>query len=110
MKILHIEKKGPKLNTLERFHIYDMTKRGLQMNDTFTDIHNHIFDILIKTHTQITPSHQPTPIKHTQYIYTQEPQQKAVQIVPLQENNTTTTMGNCVDLHNSITKTCKYTH
>jgi hypothetical protein len=35
MKILHTEKKGPKLNTLDRFHIYDMTKRGLQMNDTF---------------------------------------------------------------------------
>jgi hypothetical protein len=74
MKILHIEKKGPKLNTLERFHIYDMTKRGLQVNDTFTDMHNPIFDILIKTHTQITPSHQhPTPIDHTQYIYTQGP-------------------------------------
>jgi hypothetical protein len=51
MKILHIEKKGPKLNTLERFHIYKMTKKGLQMNDTFTDIHNPIFDVLIKTHT-----------------------------------------------------------
>jgi hypothetical protein len=51
MKILHVEKKGPKLNTLERFHIYDMAKRGLQMNDTFMDMHNSIFDILIKTHT-----------------------------------------------------------
>jgi hypothetical protein len=49
MKILHIEKKGPKLNTLERFHLYKMTKKGLQMNDTFRDIHNPIFDILIKT-------------------------------------------------------------
>jgi hypothetical protein len=26
MKILHIEKIGPKLNTLERFHKYDMTE------------------------------------------------------------------------------------
>jgi hypothetical protein len=50
MKILHIEKKGPKLNTLERYHIYEMTKRGLQMNDTFMDMHNPIFDVLIKTH------------------------------------------------------------
>jgi hypothetical protein len=57
MKILHIEKKRPKLNTLERYHIYEMTKRGLQMNDTFTDMHNPIFDVLIKTHTQTTPSH-----------------------------------------------------
>jgi hypothetical protein len=51
MKILHIEKKGPKLNTLEWFHIYKMAKKGLQMNDPFTDIHNPIFDVLIKTHT-----------------------------------------------------------
>jgi hypothetical protein len=59
MKVLYIKKKGPKLNTLERFYIrvYDMTKRGLQMNNTFTDMHNPIFDILIKTQTQITPSH-----------------------------------------------------
>jgi hypothetical protein len=57
MKILHIEKKGPKLNTLERFHICDVTKKVLQMNDTFTDTHNPIFNILIKTHTQTTPSH-----------------------------------------------------
>jgi hypothetical protein len=34
MEILHTEKKGSKLNTLERFHIYDITKKGLQMNNT----------------------------------------------------------------------------
>jgi hypothetical protein len=48
MEILHIEKKGPKFNTLERFYIYDLTKKSLQMSDTFTDMHNPIFDILIK--------------------------------------------------------------
>jgi hypothetical protein len=48
MEILHIEKKGPELNTLERFYIYNLTERGLQMNDTFTDMHNPIFDILKK--------------------------------------------------------------
>jgi hypothetical protein len=47
MKILHIEKKGQKLNTLEKY-IYNTTKKVLQLNDTFTDIHNPIFDILIK--------------------------------------------------------------
>jgi hypothetical protein len=50
MEVLHIEKKGPKFNILERLYIYDLTK-GLQMNDTFTDTHNPIFDILIKRHT-----------------------------------------------------------
>jgi hypothetical protein len=48
MEVLHREKEGPKLNTLERLYIYDLTKKGLQMNDTFTDTHNPIFDILIK--------------------------------------------------------------
>jgi hypothetical protein len=51
MKLLHIEKKGPKLNTLGRFYICDLTKKSLQMNDTFTDTHNPIFDTLFKTHT-----------------------------------------------------------
>jgi hypothetical protein len=50
MEILHIEKEGPKLNTLERFHICDITKKGIQMNNIFTDIYNLIFDILIKTY------------------------------------------------------------
>jgi hypothetical protein len=73
MKILHIKKKDPKPNKLERFHIYDMTKRCLQMNNTIMDMHNPVFDIFIKTHTRITPSHHPTPIDHTRYIYTQGP-------------------------------------
>jgi hypothetical protein len=29
------------------------------MNDTSTDMHNPIFDILIKKHTEITPPHHP---------------------------------------------------
>jgi hypothetical protein len=89
MKILHIEKKGPKLNTLERFHMYKMTKKGLQINDTFTDIHNPVSDVLIKTHTEISPSRHHlqntnSPPTHTNkshtvyiyiYIYTQGPRQ-----------------------------------
>jgi hypothetical protein len=62
MKILHIENKGPELKTLQRFHINDTTKKGLQMNDTFTDMNKTIFAILIKTRTQITPSNH-----HPQY-------------------------------------------
>lgn len=45
IEILHVEKKGPKLSTLERFHMYDITEKGLQMNDTFTDTHKPIFHI-----------------------------------------------------------------
>ncbi|PNF39362.1 hypothetical protein B7P43_G18159, partial [Cryptotermes secundus] len=49
MKILHIEKKGKMLNTLESFHIYELTKQNLQMNEALTDSYNQIYDILIKT-------------------------------------------------------------
>jgi hypothetical protein len=39
-----------------------MTKKGLQMNATFTGIHNPIFDVLIKTH--INKPLPPPPTKH----------------------------------------------
>jgi hypothetical protein len=55
MKILCKEKKEPKLNTLERFYIYDLTKKGLQLNDTGTDVYNPIFDLLIQTNSHTTP-------------------------------------------------------
>jgi hypothetical protein len=61
MTVLQVEKKGQKLNTLGRFHVYEMTRKSLQMNDTFTDIHNPIFYILIKTHKKPLP---PPPTKH----------------------------------------------
>jgi hypothetical protein len=50
MKILNIKKKGHKLNTLERFEIYNLTTKAVQLNDTHTVTHNPIFDVLIKTY------------------------------------------------------------
>jgi hypothetical protein len=38
LEILQIEKKGQSLNTLECFHVYNLSKHKLHMNDTFTDI------------------------------------------------------------------------
>jgi hypothetical protein len=91
LEVLHIEKEGPKLNTLERLYIYHLTKKGLQMNDSFTDTHNPIFDILIKntlkkpypfpttpaTH-RITTSPSPTSYHSTlrRLSYTDTPQPK----------------------------------
>jgi hypothetical protein len=61
----------PKLNTLERFYIHDSAKGGLQKNDTLADIHNPIFDTVIKTNTHITPhpttSHTNPLSTHTTY-------------------------------------------
>jgi hypothetical protein len=44
MKVLHLNRKGQLMNTWERFHIYKLTKDGLQLNDTHTDTHNPILN------------------------------------------------------------------
>jgi hypothetical protein len=48
MGILHIDKKGRMLNALESYHIYELTKQNLQMNEALTDNYNPIYDTLIK--------------------------------------------------------------
>jgi hypothetical protein len=40
-------KKGHLLNTLEQFYKYDLSKKKLQMNDTYTGTHSPIFDLII---------------------------------------------------------------
>jgi hypothetical protein len=47
MDIIQTTKKGYLLNTLEQFYIYDLSKKKLQMNATYTDTHNPIFDLKI---------------------------------------------------------------
>jgi hypothetical protein len=47
LEVLHI-KKDWSLNTLKDFHMYNLSKQKLQMNNTFTDTHNPIFDLIIK--------------------------------------------------------------
>jgi hypothetical protein len=46
MDIFHIERKGPLLNTLEQFHIHNLSTKKLKMNNT--DTHNPIFDLIVK--------------------------------------------------------------
>jgi hypothetical protein len=48
MKILHKIEKGAHMNTLEKFYIYEISKQGIQINDTCTDIINPVFEILTK--------------------------------------------------------------
>jgi hypothetical protein len=50
MKPLYIGKKGPLLDTYERFHLYEITKEKIQLNDNFADIYNPIYDEIIKTY------------------------------------------------------------
>jgi hypothetical protein len=49
LNILHIQKKGPLMNTLEQYQIYKLSINNLQINDTHTNTYNPIFK-LITTH------------------------------------------------------------
>jgi hypothetical protein len=43
---LHLDKKGQLMNTWERFHIYKLSKGGIQLNDIYADTHNPIFKLV----------------------------------------------------------------
>ena len=60
--ILHITKKGKLMDTLEKFHIYDKTKKNNQINDKNTVQENIIFDRIIQANSgREHPIHQ-TPV------------------------------------------------
>jgi hypothetical protein len=46
VKILHVTKKGNMMNTLEKFHIYSVTRLDNQINGKDTVKNNAIFDTL----------------------------------------------------------------
>jgi hypothetical protein len=50
MQILQCHKKGPHLNTIERFHIHVESKANNHLNDDHTTFQNAIFDVLLKNH------------------------------------------------------------
>jgi hypothetical protein len=52
MEIIKAGRKGRYLNTLEKYHIYEIGKDNLQMNDTNIHIHNPIFKTLHRIHTK----------------------------------------------------------
>jgi len=48
MEILHVAKKGNVMNTLEKFHIYNVTRLDNQINEKDKVKHNVIFGTLIQ--------------------------------------------------------------
>jgi hypothetical protein len=46
LEIIKIERKGKHLNTLERYHIYEISKEGIHMNDIHDETHNQIFEVI----------------------------------------------------------------
>jgi len=55
MSVLHTTKKGPMMNTLERFYIYQATKTNTQLNDKSTVTPNPIFDTILQYSKEKTP-------------------------------------------------------
>jgi hypothetical protein len=46
MEIIKIERKGEHLNTLERYHVYKISKEGIHMNDMHNETYNPIFEVI----------------------------------------------------------------
>jgi hypothetical protein len=46
MEVMEVERKGKHLNTLEKYHIYKLSRSRLHMNDTHIDTYNPIFEPL----------------------------------------------------------------
>jgi hypothetical protein len=45
MGVIHTGRKGKHLNSLEKYHIYKISKDELHMNDTNFEAHNPIFQV-----------------------------------------------------------------
>jgi len=52
MNIIHYERKGKLLDTLEKFYFYRETKNGNQINDRFTIESKPIFETIVKNSPQ----------------------------------------------------------
>jgi hypothetical protein len=50
MKVLEYQRKGQKLNTLEQYHIYSLTKTEQPLNEQYTDTQNPIFESILKVY------------------------------------------------------------
>ena len=53
MDVIQYAWKGKMMDALERFHVYDITQRGVQINYKLTVQYNPIFDVLVR-HLQYT--------------------------------------------------------
>jgi hypothetical protein len=58
MEVLHHTKKGKSMDTLERFHIYKVTRENIQINDKNMSKPNVIFDMIIQGETNRQPTNR----------------------------------------------------
>jgi hypothetical protein len=48
MEVIHFAKKGRMMDALEKFYIYDATRKGIQINDRRTVQQNPIFEAILR--------------------------------------------------------------
>jgi hypothetical protein len=69
MKIVHIQKKVPVLDTYEKYRIYEISKQGIQLNDNFAETYNPIYNVIMATYQSKNNDKQPNlsglPYPHT---------------------------------------------
>jgi hypothetical protein len=70
MQILRHHRKGPHLNTLERFYIYAEYTSNNHLNDDHTIFPNRIFETLLKDHSRTNPSPTTSPRRRSSTHYT----------------------------------------
>jgi hypothetical protein len=56
MDIIQYASKGKMMDTIERFHIYELTSKGLQLNDKLTIQGNPLFETVAR-HRQLKDNH-----------------------------------------------------
>jgi hypothetical protein len=87
MDIITTWRKGKYLNTLEKCHIYKISREKLHMNDTHVDSHNPIFEALQDLH-KITVHPLPTsPTPPPHYSINTKGSTQHIHNVHLQVNN-----------------------
>jgi hypothetical protein len=72
---VHVPKKGPFMNTLEKFNVYTVSRQGMHMNKTYADIINPIYDVILQSrwqcigiYTKVTCTHISVLLHHIRHI------------------------------------------
>jgi hypothetical protein len=63
MDVKRTARKGRHLNTLEKYHIYKISRNNLHMNNTYIDTHNPTFQIINELYDRQQHTHQQNDTK-----------------------------------------------
>jgi hypothetical protein len=70
IKILHAERRGQMLDMYERFHIYEIGKQNIQLNDNFAETYNPIYAVIITAYRSIGNEEQQPDLPIPPHLHT----------------------------------------